>query len=65
MLKNTMTDTFVKKQRNRTQEIKFIRAVKTPLNPKDVYYRNLEELIKYYFLMILVGVFMVFYMIFY
>lgn len=50
------------KQRNRTRELRFIQEVKTPLNPKDLYYKNFEELIKYYFIMILIGLFMVFYM---
>ena len=52
----------VNKQRNRTKELRFIQEVKTSLNPKDLYYKNIEELIKYYFLMILAGIIMVFYM---
>lgn len=60
-----MSETLIKKQKNRTQELRFVRNVLTPMNPKDIYYQNLDELTKYYFVMILIGVFMVFYMIFY
>lgn len=51
--------------KNRTDELKFIKGVLTPLNPKDVYYINTEEVIKSYMGLILIGAILVFFFIVY
>jgi len=52
-------------QRNRTQELKFITKQLTPDNPQDRYYQNYEETFKTYYALILVGLIMIGYMLFY
>jgi hypothetical protein len=49
-------------RKSRSSEIRFIKKKLTPMNPKDVFYYNYEELLKYYYVMILVGVLMIAYM---
>lgn len=55
----------VKMTDNQTQQIRFIKKQLTPENPIDIYYINYEETIKTYFLLILIGLFMVAYLVFY
>jgi hypothetical protein len=55
----------ISKQRNRTEELKFISKRLTPYNPQNEYYINLEETYKTYYIMVLVGTFMVFYFLFF
>lgn len=45
----------------RRDEVKFIKGILTPLNPKDIFYVNTENLIKEYYKMILVGMVMILY----
>jgi len=52
-------------QKNRTQELRFITQQLTPENPQNAYYQNYEDTVKTYFGLILVGIFMVAYMIFF
>ena len=52
-------------QRNRTQQLKFITKQLTPENPQNAYYQNYEETFKTYFALILVGLLMVAYLLFY
>ena len=59
-----MDDFAIKKQRDRTDELRFIKNVLTPLNPKDIYYKNLDEVMKWYLILMLVGISMVIYMMF-
>jgi hypothetical protein len=55
----------VLKQRNRTEELKFISKRLTPYNPQNEYYINLEETYKSYYILVLVGTFMVLYFLFF
>jgi hypothetical protein len=52
-------------QRNKTQQLKFISTQLTPDNPQNVYYLNYEETFKTYLALILVGLLMLGYMVFY
>lgn len=60
-----MESRLIKKQQSKKDNVRFISKVLTPLNPKDMYYVNVEQQIKSYFGMILIGLFMVMYMVFY
>jgi hypothetical protein len=46
----------------RSAEIKFIKKSLTSMNPQDAFYYNYDELLKYYMIMILIGVLMMAYM---
>lgn len=48
--------------RKRSDEIKFISKQLTARNPRDAFYYNYDEILKYYYIMILVGVIMIAYM---
>lgn len=49
----------------RSDELQFINKSLTNKNPKDLYYLNIEELIKKYFITLLVGLIMLGYLIIY
>lgn len=55
----------LKIQRNKTQQLKFVTKQLTPDNPQNAFYQNYEETFKTYFILILVGLFMVAYLMFY
>jgi hypothetical protein len=44
------------------EPVEFIKKSLTALNPQDVFYKNYDEHIRYYFLLILIGMLMVAYM---
>lgn len=52
-------------EKNRTDEIRFVQKQLTPLNPKDIYYKNMEELKRSYYFLLLVGMLLISYIIFY
>jgi hypothetical protein len=57
-----MSDDYaIKKQRDRTDELRFIKTIQTPLNPRDIYYKNQDEEFRWYLILLLLGVMMVFY----
>lgn len=58
-------DNMMRLQRNRTQQLKFITTQLTPENPQNAYYLNYDETFKTYFAIILVGLIMVGYLLFY
>ena len=43
----------------KSDELKFIKTIKTPNNPRDAYYQNEEDMTKYYYALILIGIIMV------
>lgn len=43
----------------RSDEIKFIKKALTNINPQDAFYYNYTELLKYYYIMILIGILMI------
>lgn len=45
--------------------VKFIQNVLTPVNPKDAYYVNYDEVIKSYMVAVLIGLAFVLYMVLY
>jgi len=58
-------DNMMQKQRDRSQELKFINRRLTAYNPQNEYYINLEETYRAYYVLILVGTFMVLYFMFF
>lgn len=63
--KEKMEEGLIKKQQNRSQQIKFVREVLTPMNPKDMFYYNMEQRIQTYMIFALIGLGMVLYMVIY
>jgi len=60
-----METQLIRKQQKRAQGVRFVREVLTPMNPKDMFYHNVDQQLRTYFMIILVGLFMVMYMVFY
>lgn len=58
-------DSMLKRQQDRTQQLKFIKAQLTQDNPIEALYINIEEQTRAYFGLILLGIIMVAYMIIY
>lgn len=58
-------ENMIRIQRNKTDQLKFISKQLTPENPQNMYYMNYEETFKTYFALILIGLLMVAYLIFY
>ena len=46
-------------------QVKFVKSVLTPLNPKDAYYINYDEVLKNYMVALLIGIAFILYMIIY
>ena len=44
-----------------TEEIKFIKHVLTPQNPKDIYHINYEDALRNYLVVLLISLLMIFY----
>jgi len=47
------------------KQMKFVEQILTPMNPKDAYYINYEQVTMSYIMVILVGIALIFYMIVY
>lgn len=47
------------------KQVRFVEQVLTPMNPKDAYYINYEQVIMNYMLLVLVGLGLILYMIVY
>ena len=56
----------IRKQKNRAknEQIKFVRDVLTPQNPRDMYYFNVEQRIESYMMMVFIGVIMIMFLVF-
>lgn len=46
----------------RSAELKYVKEVLTPMNPRSLYYQNLDDLAKMYYGVVLVGMLMITYM---